>query len=138
MNDTAGNATLVEKYDKAGNLVEASALDKDRQPVVTKDGWQRVEMAYDANGNRTSIAYFDERGLPAVEKPSRAHRISYRYDPQGRLIETAFLDKTDKPVASRDGYARAVLSSFAPDGQPGRRIRPRGRAPYAFPGRSSL
>lgn len=120
MNDTAGNATLVEKYDKAGNLVEASALDKDRQPVVTKDGWQRVEMAYDANGNRTSIAYFDERGLPAVEKPSRAHRISYRYDPQGRLIETAFFDKTDKPVASRDGYARAVLSSFAPDGQPGR------------------
>ena len=60
-------------FDPRGRLVEVCYLDLVGQPTLSKDGYARRTLGYDALGNPpTEEAFFDEAGKPTLSKDGYA------------------------------------------------------------------
>lgn len=113
MNDYAGNASLRQKHDSLGNVVEAEAFDQAGDRVTTTTGWHRFVATYDNAGNRTSAAYFNTLGGPATCSDCGAHKIKFTLAKTGAVEAVAYFGTSDEPIAPENlGYHRVEFREF--------------------------
>jgi hypothetical protein len=112
-----GCAGVRSDYDARGNQTRQTYLDKDDNPVQTKDGsaWWKAE--YDNCGNPTRKLYFDAQGKPARLADGSAGWAA-RYDGRGNEVEHTYLGPDGKPVAPRDKKYATVRGQFDALGDP--------------------
>jgi len=91
--------------------------------MESSEGFHRVTVRHDAQGNPVERSYFDAKGEPTTLMPdARVHRIAFRYDGSGHPIEEAYFDAAGKPALGTngihkivrlfDGYGNITESSF--------------------------
>jgi YD repeat-containing protein len=111
MNDNAGNAITEYEYDNFGNTKRGRGFDKDRNPILFKNGWHDTHLEYDQNGNIITQAFFDTAGQPARYN-QRCHKATFQYDQAGNVIGMACFDGRLQPTQDENG---CQLTTFTYD-----------------------
>lgn len=102
-----GCTILLSSFDERGNENRQDCLDKDRHPVLHKDGYSHWEAKYNDAGKMIEQAYFDpERRVQISAGYSIVRRV---FDPRGREIETEFRVTDTLLIRNKDGVARMVI-----------------------------
>ena len=103
----SGAASLSQRYDEHGNLVETAYFGVDDKPTSDENGVARRTEKYDARGNVVERAYFGIDGKPTPNKYGFARWIT-RYDARGNMVEMAYFGVDGGPTLHRDGDARVT------------------------------
>jgi hypothetical protein len=101
------------KYDADDRPIEDTYFDRDGHPTMGRLGGFRLTGAYDAEGNLTEMAFFDEHGK-AIPGNKGYHRKISKFE-SGREVRTEYRDGDGKFVAIKEGYA-AVERTFDAQG----------------------
>jgi hypothetical protein len=102
-----GNHLSRRAYDKRGNIIEISYLDKAGHPMITRRGYARLSMKYDSRGKQIEESCLDTADKLTLSKDGYA-MVKTAYDGTNR-IETAYFDTATNLVSGPDGYAREAL-----------------------------
>jgi hypothetical protein len=101
------------KYDEDDRPIEEMYFDRDGHPTIGPIGGFRMTLAYDAEGNITEMAFFDEHGKAMPGNEGYHRRIS-KFE-SGREVRTEYQDGDGKLVAIKGGYA-AIERTFDAQG----------------------
>jgi eukaryotic-like serine/threonine-protein kinase len=101
------------KYDEHDRLIEEGIFGRSGHSVVGSAPGYLATLTYDADGNVTRMAFFDENGkvMPA---PEGWHRKISTFE-SGREIRTEYQDGDGKLLAIKGGYA-AIERTFDAQG----------------------
>jgi YD repeat-containing protein len=67
------------------------------------NGVAKIMKQYDAWGNMTEVAYFDERGQP-TRANNRVAKIMKQYDARGNMTEVAYFDEQGQLTRDFKGF----------------------------------
>ena len=97
-------------YDERGFMVAKFALDADRRPTATNQGWARIEYGRDATGNAQLESRLDTAHQP-VAAPDGSYAWRRIFDGAGNVLEFWFLGPEGEPDPADRGFAgmRLVL-----------------------------
>lgn len=104
-----GNHASRKEYDASGNYTNLIYLDFAGNPVVTSNGYARLEIKRDAVGNELESLYFDEKNRP-MDSGTSAWRETTRYDNRGRKTEGSFYYAPTSPVWLERDIAQTTLN----------------------------
>jgi YD repeat-containing protein len=108
-----GNAIMRQTRDGRGNVVSERFYDEHATPISGREGYYRVDIAYDQRDNPTSYSYFGvDGGAVTVLTGYSVRRLSYDGD---RLIRTTYHDASGNLVNIDRGYA-TIETSYEADG----------------------
>lgn len=92
------------RYDAGGNLLEKLAFDARGDPANQRGTrWHKWEAAYDADGQRTNLAYRDINGALVNGANGYARQVS-RFE-NGRLVERKWLDAAGDLAKGEESHA---------------------------------
>src|SRR5262249_55664243 len=126
--DESGNIIKTEFLDPTGNLVKGR-LGFARQTITwDNDGGSSetyfgpdgkptrilgravgMKVKWDARGNPTELAPFDEKNQPARNQDGCMKR-TFAYDAHGNLTELACFDENDRPIRNTKGWAKVKFT----------------------------
>jgi hypothetical protein len=101
------------KYDEDDRPIEETYFDRTGHPAVGPFGCFRMTLTYDAEGNITDVALFDENGKAASSNGGYHRKIS-KFE-SGHEVRTEYRDGDGKLVAIAGGYA-AIERTFDAQG----------------------
>jgi hypothetical protein len=98
-----GMACVRVTRDERGNVIEASSLGANLEPVIRLDGYSFMRQVYDDVGNVIERRLFDTRKNPTRDENGVA---LYRrgFDRFGRQIEETYFDERERPTLHKKGY----------------------------------
>lgn len=100
-----GYAGVKYEYDKWGNCIRETYLDKNGAPCPTTEGYCSIVKSYAPSGLERSVIYCDENGYPMLWRGRYETRLSY--DSSQRLIQEAYFDRNGVSMRRLDmGYAK--------------------------------
>lgn len=89
-------------FDSFGNCTGISYFDQKLQPISVPAGYSSIILAYDANGNEKSRAYFRNNGEPVRHLKKNYHKIQSVYDSAGHLLNFARFGINGEPILIDD------------------------------------
>ena len=84
-------------YDKAGNVNREKYYDRNRQPMLCRDGYAIVYREFDQFNRVVYEKYFGTDGFATVLEDGAVSR-RFRYDDDGNLVQTTKYDFVDHEV----------------------------------------
>lgn len=100
-----GYALLTYRYDMAGRIVETTyRINKDTL-TTGPDGWARETIEYSADGQTTTIRYYDQYNNPYEFNGNACTRIEKRND---LVSEYTYFDANGAPTTQKEGVHRIV------------------------------
>jgi predicted Ser/Thr protein kinase len=103
-NHVEGNAGLLAEYDSRGNVIKATYVDENQQPINTSLGFAIEEIDYNENGAQTRRTLFDAAGKPTLHQEGW-HRVESELNDRNQETRRRYFDTKNEPAWHADGYA---------------------------------
>ena len=106
---------LLREYDKAGNMIQLTYLDREGEPCITGYGYATEKREYNSARKVVSVRYYDTTGSPVFTQLYGCGRIN-EYDEFGNNIRITYLDASGLPVMTSLGYAFIIRRFYSNEG----------------------
>jgi hypothetical protein len=112
-----GAACVVQRYDRAGRLVETTYLDTEGRPGANVAGYAVLRQTYDRYGRETEREFLGPDGSPAAAAPGGPAGSTTRYTPAGQVMLTTYRGVDGGPARDPDSGAFAVRKTYDAGGR---------------------
>lgn len=92
------------KYDERSNVIEQKHLDKNREPVLSRDGVAIARFTYSATNKKKTADYFDVNAQPTISTDGYSSWQS-EFDERGNELKTSHFGIKGQPVLTGQGIS---------------------------------
>ncbi len=112
-----GAASVVQRYDRAGRLVETTYLDTAGRPAATAEGYAILRQTYDRYGREITREFLGPDASPVAPAPGGPAGWTTRYTPTGQVMLTTYRGVDGGPARDPDSGAFGVRNSYDASGR---------------------